>query len=436
MNLLEKIKQFPTEPGIYLFYNKNKELIYIGKATSLRNRVQSYFRGPRSSRPIEQMMHEVMDIKIKQTDSVLEAVILEANYIKKYLPKYNVDGKDDKSWNYVVVSDDLFPRVYTVRQHELSNQQSQQIQQTQQYKYIFGPYPGLKTREMMKLLNRLFFISTCKPSSAKATEGKPIYAKTTTNKRHIQNKQSRPCLYRQIGQCLGVCTGEISSREYKSKVILPLVTFLRGGKKKLVKSLEIKMNREAKQENFEEAGRLRNQIGTLSRIHDIALLNDSFFNDVKTSPAGTASSQSTSPNRRGVDVAKNKGFLTIIDESHVTLPQIRGMYAGDRARKENLVEHGFRLPSALDNRPLMFDEFSQRIQKTIFVSATPSVFEIEQSGQVVEQIVRPTGLIDPEIVICPVTGGKVLPLVGGVRGGLQANKNVVSYDEPHPTSPS
>ena len=260
MNLLEKVKKFPQEPGIYLFYNKNKELIYVGKATSLRNRVQSYFRGARSMRPIEQMMHEVMDIKIKQTDSVLEAVILEANYIKKYLPKYNVDGKDDKSWNYVVVSNDLFPRVYTVRQHEFSNQQ---IQQTQQYKYIFGPYPGLKTREMMKLLNRLFFISTCKPASAEAMAGKPV----------------RPCLYRQIGQCLGVCTGEIGSREYKSKVILPLVIFLRGGKKKLVKSLEIKMNREARAEHFEEAARLRNQISTLSRIHDIALLNDSFFKD-------------------------------------------------------------------------------------------------------------------------------------------------------------
>ncbi|PIZ96957.1 MAG: excinuclease ABC subunit B [Candidatus Magasanikbacteria bacterium CG_4_10_14_0_2_um_filter_33_14] len=132
-------------------------------------------------------------------------------------------------------------------------------------------------------------------------------------------------------------------------------------------------------------------------------LIDYFKYAAGTSPAGTASSQSTSPNRRGVDVAKNKGFLTIIDESHVTLPQIRGMYAGDRARKENLIEHGFRLPSALDNRPLMFDEFSERIQKTIFVSATPSVYEIEQSGQVVEQIVRPTGLIDPEIIICPVT---------------------------------
>jgi len=258
--LIDKIRKFPTEPGIYLFYNKNKELIYVGKATSLRNRVQSYFRGARSMRPIEQMMHEVMDIKIKQTDSVLEAVILEANYIKKFLPKYNVDGKDDKSWNYVVVSDDLFPRVYTVRQHELSNQQSQQIQQTQQYKYIFGPYPGLKTREMMKLLNRLFFISTCKPCEP----GKPF----------------RPCLYRQIGQCLGVCTGEISSREYKSKVIRPLVTFLRGGKKKLISILETKMKRASSREDFEEAGRLRNQINALSKIHDIALLNKSFVEDV------------------------------------------------------------------------------------------------------------------------------------------------------------
>ena len=260
IKLLNKVRRFPTEPGIYLFYDKNKELIYVGKATSLRNRVQSYFRGARSMRPIEQMMHEVMDIKIKQTDSVLEAVILEANYIKKYLPKYNVDGKDDKSWNYVVVSDDLFPRVYTVRQHELSNQQSQQIQQTQQYKYIFGPYPGLKTREMMKLLNRLFFISTCKPCEP----GKPF----------------RPCLYRQIGQCLGVCTGEISSREYKSKVIRPLVTFLRGGKKKLISILETKMKRASSREDFEEAGRLRNQINALSKIHDIALLNKSFVEDV------------------------------------------------------------------------------------------------------------------------------------------------------------
>ena len=93
--------------------------------------------------------------------------------------------------------------------------------------------------------------------------------------------------------------------------------------------------------------------------------------------------------------------LLIIDESHVTIPQVGGMYKGDRSRKENLVNYGFRLPSALDNRPLRFDEFKQMIPQTVFVSATPSDYEQEHSGQIVEQVVRPTGLIDPEIKVCP-----------------------------------
>jgi len=95
--------------------------------------------------------------------------------------------------------------------------------------------------------------------------------------------------------------------------------------------------------------------------------------------------------------------LMIIDESHVTIPQIGGMYKGDRARKENLVNYGFRLPSALDNRPLRFDEFEKISRQSIFVSATPSTYEAEHTGQVVEQVVRPTGLIDPMIEVRPAT---------------------------------
>jgi excinuclease ABC subunit B len=97
-------------------------------------------------------------------------------------------------------------------------------------------------------------------------------------------------------------------------------------------------------------------------------------------------------------------FLTIIDESHVTIPQIRGMYNGDRARKETLINFGFRLPSAFDNRPMKFDEFEKKTDLTIYTSATPNAFEMDQSDQIVEQIVRPTGLIDPEIIIRPITG--------------------------------
>ncbi|MBU0661081.1 excinuclease ABC subunit UvrB [Patescibacteria group bacterium] len=100
----------------------------------------------------------------------------------------------------------------------------------------------------------------------------------------------------------------------------------------------------------------------------------------------------------------NKDFLTVIDESHVTLPQIRGMYHGDRARKNTLVEHGFRLPSAKDNRPLTFDEFLDRTKQLLFVSATPAEYEYTESENIVEQIVRPTGLVDPEVIIRPIVG--------------------------------
>ncbi len=109
-----------------------------------------------------------------------------------------------------------------------------------------------------------------------------------------------------------------------------------------------------------------------------------------------------------------KGFLTIIDESHVTVPQIGGMYAGDRSRKGTLVDFGFRLPSAVDNRPLMFEEFEKRVGQTIYTSATPASYEYEHSGKnVVEQIIRPTGLVDPEIIVRPVTG------INGAKGQVQ-----------------
>ena len=104
-------------------------------------------------------------------------------------------------------------------------------------------------------------------------------------------------------------------------------------------------------------------------------------------------------------------FLVLIDESHVTIPQIRAMYNGDRARKETLVDYGFRLPSAFDNRPLLFHEFEERIGQTIYVSATPGPYERERAQQVVEQIIRPTGLLDPKVILRPATG-QIDDLVG------------------------
>src|SRR5690554_539862 len=107
-------------------------------------------------------------------------------------------------------------------------------------------------------------------------------------------------------------------------------------------------------------------------------------------------------------------FLTVVDESHVTVPQIGGQYEGDRSRKEVLVEHGFRLPSALDNRPLRFDEWLERVNQVVFMSATPGPFEREHSTRIVEQIVRPTGLVDPEVIVRP-TKGQIDDLLEEIR---------------------
>ena len=119
-----------------------------------------------------------------------------------------------------------------------------------------------------------------------------------------------------------------------------------------------------------------------------------------------------------------KGFLVMIDESHVTVPQIRAMYAGDRARKNMLVEYGFRLPSAFDNRPLTYEEFDARVKQVIYVSATPGPYERERAGQIVEQIIRPTGLLDPKIIVRPAVG-QVDDLVGEIHKVVEKHERVL-----------
>jgi excinuclease ABC subunit B len=117
-------------------------------------------------------------------------------------------------------------------------------------------------------------------------------------------------------------------------------------------------------------------------------------------------------------------YLMVIDESHVTIPQIEGMYNGDRSRKETLVEYGFRLPSCLDNRPLRFDEFEKLINQVIFTSATPSEFELRRSGGVVEQIVRPTGLVDPKMIVRP-TQGQIDDLINEIKKRTERKERVL-----------
>lgn len=117
-------------------------------------------------------------------------------------------------------------------------------------------------------------------------------------------------------------------------------------------------------------------------------------------------------------------FLMFVDESHVMLPQVRAMYAGDKARKQNLIDYGFRLPSAYDNRPLTYDEFYEKVNQVVFVSATPGDFEEEKSAQIVEQVIRPTGLVDPEVIVKPVEG-QIDDLISEINKRIVAGERVL-----------
>ncbi len=249
-----QIKKIPNTPGVYFFLGFQKRLLYIGKATSLKDRVKSYFNediGETRSAAISKMVSEIKHVEYQQTDSVLEALILEASLIKTHRPIYNVREKDDKSYNYLVITRETFPRVLIVRGRELG-----QRFKTEEIKNIFGPFPeGKLLKEAIRIVRKIFpFRDTCHPS--------------VDAKQKIKNKQ---CFNAQINLCPGVCTGAITKREY-SKTIKHIKLFLEGKKKKLMVQLRRDMEVYAKNQKFEKANTVKRQLFALKHINDVTLL--------------------------------------------------------------------------------------------------------------------------------------------------------------------
>jgi len=238
-----KIKNntLPAEPGVYKMKNAAGDIIYIGKATSLKTRVTSYWNGAHD-RKTEKMVSEVAEIDYEVTGSVLEALFLEASLIKKFLPQYNIDLKDDKSWIYVCITKDDYPRVLFKRGLELEREEKRV------YKIIFGPFlSATSVRAALDIVRKIFPYSTCAPG------------------------QKRACFNYHLRRCPGVCIGVITPREYQ-KIIRHIILFFRGKKKELARQLERDMKQYAKREQFEEAARARNQLWNLQHINDVAML--------------------------------------------------------------------------------------------------------------------------------------------------------------------
>ncbi|MFA5994066.1 MAG: GIY-YIG nuclease family protein, partial [Parcubacteria group bacterium] len=159
ISLKEKITQLPQAPGVYLFHDAKKVILYIGKATNLRSRVQSYFRGGETRGHIEAMMPSVADVDFLETDSVLEALILEANLIKQHQPKYNVKEKDDKSFSYFVITKEEFPRVLIVRETDLdaSTKDVKNLKFKIKNSHMYGPYTSKKQMEIaLRIMRKIF----------------------------------------------------------------------------------------------------------------------------------------------------------------------------------------------------------------------------------------------------------------------------------------
>ena len=246
-NLREKIRGFPRTPGVYLFRGARREVLYVGKATSLRDRVRQYFSGQdtRGER-IERLVESANNIDVIETDTVLEALLLEAELIKKYQPQYNIEGKDDKSFSYFVITKEQFPRVVVLRQtdfHKGKYQESEYVRGK-----VFGPYTSREQMKVaLKIIRKIF----------------PFHDRS--------EKSEKGCLHYQIGLCPGPYDGAISEKDYK-KNMRNISLFLSGRKKMLLKKLEREMKLYAKKEEFEEAEKVKRQIFALTHINDIALM--------------------------------------------------------------------------------------------------------------------------------------------------------------------
>ena len=252
-------KKLPDKSGVYMF-KAGRKVLYIGKATSLRSRVKSYFIsgiGNTRSPIIEKMIEEAKSVATVETDSVLEALILEVNLIKKHQPIYNSKEKDDKSFNYVVITDETLPRVLTVRGKDLSSLSTLNFKLST----IFGPFPHSgQIKEALKIIRKIFpYFDTKYPVEE---------AKTRARKKQIEFNQS-------IGVFPGKPKEVISKTEY-IKTIRHLRLFFEGKKKTLLSTLEKDMRRSAKKEEFEKAGKIKRQIFALTHIRDVSLIKEEY----------------------------------------------------------------------------------------------------------------------------------------------------------------
>jgi excinuclease ABC subunit C len=242
LNLKSKINLVPNEPGCYLYKNEHDEIIYVGKAKNLKNRVKSYFTGAHNEKTTR-LVSEIRDFSYVVTNSEQESLILEINLIKKYLPKYNIRLIDDKTYPYIELTNEEYPRIMVVRQKEIKDSKGK----------VFGPYPNTyAARETARLLNRLYPLRKCETLPKKA------------------------CLYYHIGQCLAPC---IKDNINYDETIKEVTRFLKGDTKEVLNKLEFEMNQASLELQYEKAIEYRDMMNSILQTTEKQIINSNDFKD-------------------------------------------------------------------------------------------------------------------------------------------------------------
>ncbi len=233
------LKNLPAMPGVYQFLNKNGKVIYVGKAKNLKSRVKSYFLDNISSVKTQALVSKIDNLQVVVTDSELEALILENNLIKEFKPRYNVNLKDDKSFPFIKVTNELFPRIYPTRKA------------TNDGAKYFGPYTDVRSmRASLRMINQIFKIRSCK---------------LDLTEKSISDKKFKVCLDYHIKKCDGPCENLVSSIAY-NEMVGEVVKLLKGKTDDLIKDLKNKMDLSVKNLQFEKAAELRDKIGQLDSL--------------------------------------------------------------------------------------------------------------------------------------------------------------------------
>jgi len=251
-SLENKLKNLPVKPGVYQFLNDKGKVLYVGKARNLKNRVRSYFHSKPDNAKTEALRKKIRDLELVVTDTEVEALVLESNLIKELKPRYNVDLKDDKSFPFIKVTSEPYPRVYSTRRV---------IKDGSKY---FGPYTSAKSmKAALRMVNEIFRIRSCKYD---------------INDESIANKKYKLCLDYHIKKCDGPCEGFVSQKEY-NEMVDEVVKVIRGKTDELIKELEVKMNSASEKMDYEKAAEIRDKLDRLKAISSKQKIVSNDFED-------------------------------------------------------------------------------------------------------------------------------------------------------------